>query len=255
MPFDAREILFLLLFFLPLERLMPLKPAQRVLRRRWADDVLYLLLNPLLIRTLHVVLIALLLEPLQAVVPSSITGFVGGLPLVFQVPLAVILAEIGFYAMHRLFHAVPLLWRFHAVHHSIEELDWLAAHRVHPIDQALTATASLLPLLMLGISVQALSVWGLLYFLQFHLIHANVQLRFGWLDHIFASPHYHHWHHAHGAAPANFGAQLVFLDQMFGTLLRPATMPLAYGIKEKIPALFPLAMLWPLTSDARATTE
>jgi sterol desaturase/sphingolipid hydroxylase (fatty acid hydroxylase superfamily) len=48
---------------------------------------------------------------------------------------AVILADLGFYVAHRLFHGVPWLWRFHAIHHSIQELDWLAGVRVHVLDQ------------------------------------------------------------------------------------------------------------------------
>ena len=61
-----------------------------------------------------------------------------------------ILADLGFYTVHRLFHKIPWLWKFHAVHHSIEEMDWLAADRVHPIDQIFTKGASLLPVFALG---------------------------------------------------------------------------------------------------------
>ena len=251
MPFDVREMLILLLFFLPLEQVMPLRPQQKLLRRRWLDDVAYLLLNPWLIRLLVAGLLATLLAPLQSLVPATLRAQVAGLPLWVQVPAALVVAEFGFYAMHRSFHAVPILWKFHAVHHSIEELDWLAAHRVHPVDQALTATASLLPLLMLGFSAPALAIWGFSYFLQSHLIHANVNLRLGWLELVFASPHYHHWHHGSGAAPANFSAQLIFLDQLFGTWHRPDGMPADYGIDDPIPAVFPLALLSPFTK----TTE
>ena len=52
-------------------------------------------------------------------------------PYWIQVIEAVILADLGFYVAHRLFHGVPWLWRFHAIHHSIQELDWLASVRVH----------------------------------------------------------------------------------------------------------------------------
>lgn len=255
MPLETWQILVLLLVFMPLERVMPLAADQPVLRRRWVDDVVYLLLNPFLIRFAVALVLALALQSLRPLVPAAVPRAVAGLPLWVQVPLVLLVAELGFYAMHRMFHAVPFLWRFHAVHHSIEQLDWLAAHRVHPVDQALTATASVLPVILLGFSDGAVAIWGVSYFLQSHLIHANVKLRLGWLEHIFASPHYHHWHHAQDAAPANFGAQLVFLDQLFGTLLRPPARPPGYGIDEAVPAVMPLALLWPFTRPARPTRE
>lgn len=250
-----------LLSILVLERLLPLVRDQAILRRRWADDGLYLLLNPLLIALLITGLMALVLEPLRPLVPATVPEFIAGLPLLAQVLLALIIAEIGFYTMHRLFHAVPMLWRFHSIHHSIEELDWLAAHRVHPVDQALTAGASVLPLLLLGFPGEALGLWGTSYFVQSHLIHANIALRLGPLEHVLASPHYHHWHHAHGARPANFGAQLLFMDQLFGTLHRPPAMPAAgYGIDEDVPDFLPRALAWPLrrappAAGMRPTTE
>jgi sterol desaturase/sphingolipid hydroxylase (fatty acid hydroxylase superfamily) len=239
-----------LLSILLLERLMPLVRDQAILRRRWADDGLYLLFNPLLIALLITGLMALVLEPLRALVPAAVPAFIASLPLVAQVPLALIIAEIGFYTMHRCFHAVPFLWRFHSIHHSIEELDWLAAHRVHPADQALTAGASVLPLLLLGFPGDAMGLWGITYFVQSHLIHANIHLRLGPLEHVLASPHYHHWHHARGAPPANFGAQLLFMDKLFGTLHRPPAMPGGYGIEEAVPDFLPRALAWPLRRPA-----
>ena len=59
---------------------------------------------------------------------------------------------VGGYWGHRLSHTVPFLWRFHAVHHSIEEMDWLAAGRLHPLDQAFTQACAILPLFLLGYS-------------------------------------------------------------------------------------------------------
>lgn len=242
-----------LLAILVLERLMPAVRGQAILRRRWADDGLYLLLNPFLIAVLVAGLLALVLAPLRALVPAAVPAFIAGLPLWLQVPLALITAELGFYTLHRLFHAVPFLWRFHSIHHSIAELDWLAAHRVHPVDQALTSTASVLPLLLLGFPAPAMMLWGIAYFVQSHLIHANIALRLGPLEHVLASPHYHHWHHAHGARPANFGAQLVFMDQLFGTLHRPPALPGGgYGIDEPVPETLPLALLHPLRRRAAA---
>ncbi len=62
----------------------------------------------------------------------------GQIPTSLSVALAVVIVMLGSYWGHRLSHTVPFLWRFHAVHHSIEEMDWLASGRLHPLDQAFT---------------------------------------------------------------------------------------------------------------------
>ncbi|WP_246672129.1 MULTISPECIES: sterol desaturase family protein [unclassified Mesorhizobium] len=91
------------------------------------------------------------------VVPEALSATVQSQPLWLQAIEALIIADIGFYLAHRAFHAVPFLWRFHAIHHSIEEMDWLAAHRVHPVDQILTKSASFLPLFALGFQARRFS--------------------------------------------------------------------------------------------------
>jgi sterol desaturase/sphingolipid hydroxylase (fatty acid hydroxylase superfamily) len=82
----------------------------------------------------------------------TVHAAVAAQPYWLQFIEALILSDLGFYFTHRAFHAIPTLWKFHAVHHSIEEMDWLAAARVHPIDQIITKGASLLPVFALGFS-------------------------------------------------------------------------------------------------------
>ena len=133
---------------------------------------------------------------------------------------AVILADLGFYIAHRMFHSVQWLWRFHAIHHSIEELDWLAAVRVHAFDQAVTKGASILPLLALGFDTGAITISSGIYFWHSLLLHANVRMTFGPLRWLIASPVFHHWHHAArpDARGQNYAGQLSFLDKLFGML-------------------------------------
>jgi sterol desaturase/sphingolipid hydroxylase (fatty acid hydroxylase superfamily) len=90
--------------------------------------------------------------------PSSVHDAVAALPVWVQIPAVILLSDLGFYWTHRMFHAVPWLLRFHAIHHSIEELDWLAAARVHPLDQILTKGVSLVPVFALGFSEMAIGV-------------------------------------------------------------------------------------------------
>ena len=62
------------------------------------------------------------------------------------IALAVALVAVGNYWGHRLTHQVPFLWRFHSVHHSIEQMDWVASGRLHPLDQAFTQAFTIFPL-------------------------------------------------------------------------------------------------------------
>lgn len=242
--------------FVPLEMLRPAYPGQRRFRRHWLNDVVFLLGNGFFVRAGYALLFALFLPGFSRLLPDGLTGFVVSQPLWVQLPAAIIIGDIGMYAAHRMFHAVPFLWRFHAVHHSIEELDWLAAHRTHPLDQAISSGLSILPLLALGFSEAAMASYGLVYLLQSHLLHANVRLPFGPFARLVASPHFHHWHHANvpGSHDKNFSAQLTFMDWIFGTLHLPEALPARYGTDDDVPQIYPLQLLWPLTRERAAAT-
>jgi sterol desaturase/sphingolipid hydroxylase (fatty acid hydroxylase superfamily) len=243
---DFQGILILLLIFLPLERLVPNRPEQRILRRHWANDLVYLLVNAIPIRLGFVALVGVMMLGAREVVPGSVATTIGSWPVWVQAIAAIIVADVGFYFAHRLLHAVPFLWRFHSVHHSIEELDWLAAHRVHPLDQIFVASCSLAPVFALGFSGPAVAIMGFVYLLQSHLIHSNVRIGFGPLRWVVASPLYHHWHHAHGDRQVNFAAHLTYLDWIFGTLHLPDNMPERLGIDDPVPTDYLRQLAYPL---------
>jgi sterol desaturase/sphingolipid hydroxylase (fatty acid hydroxylase superfamily) len=112
--------------------------------------------------------------------------------------------------VHRLFHSIPALWRIHQIHHSIEEMDWLAGARVHPIDQILTRGATLLPCFALGFSAWTIAVFAVAYHWHSMLLHSNLRLSFGPLNRLIASPDFHRWHHCRDreAWDRNFAGQL-----------------------------------------------
>lgn len=255
---DWRQILVLLLIFAPLERLVPLRPHQGLFRRDWTIDTVYLIVNGFLIRLLFMGVLLMALPLMDGGSLAGVQARVSALPLWVQIPLAILIADLGFYLHHRLFHAVPALWKFHAVHHSIEQLDWLAAHRVHPVDQLASNCLSLLPLFALGFSAEAMAFHALSYFLQSHLIHANVRLRFGPLEWLLASPRFHHWHHAdqRDAHDRNFGGQTLLWDRLFGTIHMPTMFPERYGTADAAPIGYLRQLAWPfvrLLSEKKRT--
>jgi sterol desaturase/sphingolipid hydroxylase (fatty acid hydroxylase superfamily) len=149
-----------------------------------------------------------------------------------------IVGDLGVYAIHRLQHTVPWLWRFHAVHHSAEELDWLIGFRFHPIDLFLLRVASLAPLVALDVAPAAIAVFIAVSGWQSWLVHANVRVPYGPLRWLVVSPEFHHWHHSteREAYDRNFASLVASWDVLFGTVYLPAgRRPERYGIEESVP--------------------
>ncbi|GMU78178.1 MAG: hypothetical protein AMXMBFR46_09730 [Acidimicrobiia bacterium] len=211
--FLALVVLFAV--FAPLERLLALR-RQRVLRRGLLTDLTHLLVNTPLVSLLMVPAVVLAALPLLWLRPLDLEGL---LPAAVSVPLAVVVVLVGQYWGHRLAHEVPFLWRFHRVHHSIEQMDWVASARLHPLDQVFTQTIAVVPLVLLGysaVSLVAVNV-GLVLLALFQ--HANVRVRFPGLRWVINTPEWHHWHHAVDVRNKNFGLPLV--DLCFGTAYLP----------------------------------
>src|SRR5204862_400786 len=131
---------------------------QPILRRGWATDLGTGVINGLLLSAVVLMVLALIDSVANAAVPTM-RVWIGSTPLWAQAIVANVIGDFGIYLMHRLAHALPWLWRFHAVHHSAEELDWLIAFRFHPLDLFLMRIASLAPLVALNISPAAIAIF------------------------------------------------------------------------------------------------
>lgn len=208
--------------FLPLERLLPARP-QPVLRRDWHVDLLffagqYLVWSGVALTLLTTAQAALAL-------PRDVVVALGPSVPLARAAVAVVAGDVLVYWFHRACHRFEWLWRFHAVHHSSRELDWLAAHREHPVDGLLTQLCQNLPGILLGIDFRLLaglavfrSAWGI-------FIHSNVHLRLGPLALLLGSPELHHWHHARVARTAhNFANLAPWLDLLFRTYHCPVAL-------------------------------
>lgn len=257
---DPKFILLAIIVFVPLERMFSLHQEQKIFRRWWEIDALYLVLNGILIGTgINIILFGVVYAS-SILLSSEFTDWVGALPFWVQLPVMLVFADLCFYAVHRLFHEVPFLWKFHSVHHSSEQLDWLAAYRVHPIDQICTKGASRIPVFMFGFSTPNIAIFFLIYHWQALLIHSNTRFRFGILERVFASPRFHHWHHTNEAAAydKNYASQLPLLDALFGTLYMPDAMPTSYGTNETIPPNYIKQLTFPfekLFKKSKGQTE
>jgi sterol desaturase/sphingolipid hydroxylase (fatty acid hydroxylase superfamily) len=259
--FDIRGLFVTVLIFVPFERMLAKNPRQKIFRREWQTDITYLFVNRLFVGVglSLVVVLVVLAGPL--LVPENFRLAVARQSNWVQVAELILLSDLIFYGVHRLFHAVPYLWRFHAVHHSIEQMDWLAAHRIHPVDQILTKGASLVPCFLMGFSNAAIVAFFLLFRWHTILLHANARITFGPIRWLVASPNFHHWHHSKEpeAWDKNFASQLAMLDILFGTAYMPAKKwTPSYGLDEAVPRTYARQILYPFRKPIRqsvATAE
>jgi sterol desaturase/sphingolipid hydroxylase (fatty acid hydroxylase superfamily) len=145
-------------------------------------------------------------------------------PLWAQLPLALAVAELGGYAVHRAMHHVPWLWRLHAVHHSAHRLYWLNASRNHPGDVLLSTALSVGPLVALGAPAETLALFHAFVATHLLLQHANVDSRLGPLTWLLSCAQVHRWHHSRDLAEANanYGNVLLVWDVLLGTRRVPA---------------------------------
>ena len=238
----------LAIIFVPLERLFALRP-RRILRRGWRTDVVHYLINGAALKVGIIVAVVVVGTVLRAFVPVSFRTAIATSPSWAQIVAALAITTVGGYAGHRAAHEVPLLWRFHRVHHSIRELDWLAANHLHPLDQIFVRSAAVLPVYALGFGRLSLGAFVVLTTLQAIFVHANVRLTFGPLRWLIATPQFHHWHHAREpeAYNSNYAGEFPAVDALFGTLYLPAQRwPAQYGIDEHEPAGYLRQLVWPL---------
>lgn len=240
----------LFLLFVPLEKLFALRP-QRVFRRGLLTDLTHLLVNNLFSTALGIALVVAALIPVFWIRNMNI---VGSLPSAAAVPLAAALVVVGNYWGHRLTHTVPLLWRFHAVHHSIEMMDWAAAGRLHPLDQAFTQAVTVMPLVILGYGGGTFAGVAVFVTLLAIFQHANVRLRFPGVRWVINTPEWHHWHHAVDAEARDKNFGLPAVDRIFGTAYMPKDRrPTGFGIPDPVPQTGYLRHLaYPFTATARA---
>lgn len=163
--------------------------------------------------------LGLLAVPLLAALHPGLGLWPTAWPLWLQLLMAMLVADLGMTLMHLLSHRLPLLWRLHAVHHSVRRMYGFNGLMKHPLHQTLEALAGTTPLLILGIPEQVATLLAFAIAIQLLLQHSNVDMRIGGLRHLFAWAPVHRFHHMkYGkAGDVNFALFFSFWDRLLGT--------------------------------------
>lgn len=249
------SFLFLWLVFRPLEWAFPARPGQGFFRPAWFTDLCFFLGQYLVWNSVVFALLGMVDGGIDRVVPATLRQQVSLQPWWLQAVEVLVLSDFCVYWGHRLQHRVPFLWRFHSIHHSAEHLDWLAAHREHPVDTVYTLTLINLPAFVLGFPLQTLAALIAFRGLWAIYIHSNVRLPIGPLRMLIGAPELHHWHHDRARDAGNYANISPLMDLAFGTYRCPDYEPEAFGIQEPIAPSYLGQLLHPLLPPRERSTQ
>lgn len=217
-----------------LEWCFPNRRAQHRLRRQLATDLAFYFGQHLVWLSVELAGLLAIRAAIAAVMPASVPAVFADQPWALQALELVLAGDLLTYWYHRASHSVPWLWAFHRVHHSTLELDWLAAHREHPIDGFLTQLAMNLPALALGVDLSTLAWLVVFRGVWATFIHSNVRLPLGPLRWLVGAPELHHWHHALvDRTEHNFSNLAPWTDILFGTYHCPSHQRHTLGLPGK----------------------
>jgi sterol desaturase/sphingolipid hydroxylase (fatty acid hydroxylase superfamily) len=244
--------------FSVLQSLFPHDREQPGLRKDAGLDVFYWLVGPAVYAGISssIVIAGFMLifgGDVDAILAYAANGaaWAGSVPLWVQIILVLIISDIYMYGCHRLFHG-RVLWRFHAVHHSAQDMDWLHAVRFHPVNYVPHALLSSALIMWMGFAPAALLALVPFNYLYSSMVHANLNWTFGPLKYVFASPVFHRWHHTgpDEGGSSNFAPTFPVLDLMFGTFYMPeGKRPGKTGLVEQdMPSSLSGHLLYPFRS-------
>jgi sterol desaturase/sphingolipid hydroxylase (fatty acid hydroxylase superfamily) len=243
------------LVFILIEKMFPLHEKQPVFRPGWQIDFTHFVVNHLLVGLTLIIVNFGIHRVFGWLVYAPLQKWVGGLPFFAELFGVLLVADLVQYWTHRAYHEIPFLWRFHAVHHSAQYMDWMAGSRLHLFELLTTRVSILGVLYVLGFTEAAMNVWIIIVGFQGVFIHANVRVPIAFahapLKWLIVTPDFHHWHHSseREAIDRNYAAQFAFIDYLFGTAVKAdRRFPGKYGVVgDYMPASYVRQQLFPFT--------
>lgn len=143
-------------------------------------------------------------------------------PVWLETLVIVFLFDLLIYGQHVLSHHVPLLWRFHQVHHADLDLDATSGLRFHPVEIAFSMGVKSIAAVLLGATAEAIVIFEVVLNATAVFNHSNLQLPLGvdrWLRRVIVTPDMHRVHHSvlMEETNSNYGFSCPWWDRIFGT--------------------------------------
>lgn len=217
------DLFLMAVIFVPIEMVFPKRKDQKTFHDEWRTDLVYFVVSHLLVQFFGVITQKPATLFFGWIGLSGLHEWVQSLPFIVELLFAFFITDLFQYWTHRFFHNYSYLWRFHSIHHSTENMDWLAGSRTHFVDIFVTRSMAFVPLYVFGFSTITFNVYVIFMAIHAVLIHSNTRINFGFIKYIFATPQYHHWHHCKNPKHygKNFATIFPLIDKMFGTYYLP----------------------------------
>jgi sterol desaturase/sphingolipid hydroxylase (fatty acid hydroxylase superfamily) len=199
--------------------LIPAKPAQKVFSVNLAQDVVWFFY----VGILNALVLVFYVEYLTFVYNRYFSRFT--ITSLSQSPgwarflIAMLLVDFLYWIQHYCNHKVPLLWQFHKLHHSQQELNFFTDFRYHVVEYIVRYTFLITPFLILKIEPPVIVAFVIFSRCYSHFYHGNIRLNLGPLKYILVTPQSHRVHHSLELEnrDRNFGAIFSIWDFIFGT--------------------------------------
>lgn len=183
-------------------------------------------------------------------------GDLGELPDAVVLVATIFFGDMVGYFRHRLEHS-RLLWSSHVLHHSDEDMTWMAIYRFHPINRMTTLIIDFGALLLVGFPAWAIAVNFLVRHYYGAFIHTDLPWTYGWLGKVFVSPAMHRWHHVREGrgVGSNFATVFSVFDLLFKTYYVPGPCNVPLGVNGINQQSYFSQLFLPVTDSWRAITR
>jgi sterol desaturase/sphingolipid hydroxylase (fatty acid hydroxylase superfamily) len=206
--------------FLVVERVWPAQERPLVARGH-RHDLLFMVVNATVLVPLVTGLTLSFVAVVRASLPWIVLPRIGMVPRWGAIALIVVAMDACNWYVHLANHRVRMLWRFHELHHSQEDMSVLTVFRTHPLIHVSYLLALIPGVVLLANGAMSITVL-VVYAAIVAFAHSNTRLGFGPLERIFVSPNYHRIHHKlDGPQDVNLGFALTIWDRLSGRAVAP----------------------------------
>ncbi|MCI5055830.1 MAG: sterol desaturase family protein [Flavobacteriales bacterium] len=247
-----------------LELIVPWRTNQSAIRKDFWQDAFYMFFNFFIFNLIIYVALSnvaefLFLKMAQTFGIKSLQIFdLSSFPKFVQLLFFFLISDFVQWSVHRALHRFEFLWRFHKIHHSVQEMGFAAHLRFHWAETVFYKSALYIPIAIIGgFSVKDVFIVHYTAIAIGHLNHANVNINYGPLKYILNNPRMHIWHHVKSLPEkrrfgVNFGISLSLWDYLFKTAYIPHSgrdIELGFDEIEVFPESFSGQMIHPFRSQ------